>query len=294
MIVSFFLLLIKNIHTLNSTKDLNYRVLVYTCTDKKYSHFIPLFALALLETNDNIDIEVCIPMKKLSDKEEEALSYLRKKFPSSKIIIDYEAFIMNKKIAIFNNTKFRINSIRFIIEPKLKNKYTYICDVDIINLERNFYLKHIQMMKKTGLVYSNIVRKNDKTHLSGLHFVQTDHYFPVDFRFLKTVNTLINDEALLLLITKNKTKIDYKLTYRPVHGIHMSLNRPNPIGKNGLGGWGIKNETKLNFLKLIKKETYKEISKSFDKIINQQLNKLFKLWKIDKYGNQLKLLKNDL
>ena len=204
MIISFFLLLIKNIQTLNSTKEfLNYRVLVYTCSDQKYSHFIPLFALALLETNDNIDIEVCIPMKKLSDKEEEALSYLREKFPSSKIIIDYEAFILKNKIAIFNNTQFLINSIRFIIEPKIKNKYTYICDIDIINLERNFYLKHIQMMNKTGLVYSNIVRTNDKTHLSGLHFIQTDYYFPVDFRFLKTVNILMNDEELLLLISNS-------------------------------------------------------------------------------------------
>ena len=69
----------------------------------------------------------------------------------------------------------------------------------------------------------------------------------------------------------------------------MSLNRPNPIGRIG---WEITNEKKLIFLNIIKKETYKKISKSFDEIIKEQLNKLFKLWKIDKYGNLLQLIGN--
>jgi len=32
--------------------------------------------------------------------------------------------------------------------------------------------------------------------------------------------------------------VDLKRTFRPVHGIHMSLNRPNPGGTNNIPGWG--------------------------------------------------------
>ena len=92
------------------------RTLVYTCCDEKYSHFIPLFCAALLWTNDNIDIEIGVSNEKLTDDEEQALTYLREQYPDSKILIKYNFFTVNKDndrfhAAKYNGHEMMINSV---------------------------------------------------------------------------------------------------------------------------------------------------------------------------------------
>lgn len=250
------------------------RTLIYTCCDEKYSHFIPLFCAALLYSNDNIDIEIGVSNSKLTDKEEQALNYLRNKFSNSQILIRYNMFDVdyNKPIfnqAIFNGNKMMINSVRFISEPIIKDTYTYISDIDIISFERNFYNIHINEMNKNNLVYDNIVRINTNK-LSGLHFVLTNYQYPLNLKELKTD---INDEELLLNICKDKYIINKELTFRPVHGIHMSLNRPSVTYKDGIPGWDAY-KWKNDWLEFIQTDIYKNIEQSFDPLIKELISKL--------------------
>ena len=70
----FYKLLIYN--SLNKSKsNNNFRVLVYTCCDEKYSHYIPIFCNTLLQADKLklIDIEIGTNLNKLSDNEEKAI-----------------------------------------------------------------------------------------------------------------------------------------------------------------------------------------------------------------------------
>ena len=249
------------------------KTLIYTCCDEKYSHFIPLFCAALLYSNENIDIEIGVSISKLTNNEELAINYLRNKYKNSQILIRYNMFKVdyNKskvKQAIYNDKEMMINSVRFVSEPLIKNTYTYISDIDIISFEKNFYNIHIKNMDKNNLVYDNIVRKNTN-RLSGLHFVKTKYHYPINY---KNLNTEINDEQLLFEISKNKYTINNNLIFRPVHGIHMSLNR-NITTINNIPGWNA-DKWKNHWQNFTHTDIYNEIYKSFDKFIIELIEKL--------------------
>ena len=257
------------------------RTLIYTCCDEKYSHFIPLFCAALLYSNDNIDIEIGISNSKLTDEEEYALKYLRNKFKDSQILIKYNMFTVdyNKSTteqALFNGKEMMINSIRFVSEPIIKDTYTYISDIDIISLEHNFFTIHINEMNKNNLVYDNIVRQNTN-RLSGLHFVITKYQYPINYAELETN---INDEQLLLNICKDKYPINKELIFRPVHGIHMSLNR-NISKLDNIPGWGA-DKWKTDWCKFINTNIYKNIKKSFSPMIYELVEMLNNYYCINK------------
>lgn len=244
------------------------KLLIYTCCDEKYSHFVPLFVASNLWSNKNIDIEIHLESS-LTDSEKSAIEYIKSVYPKSEILIKencYEKISTN--IYRFNNQKVWSNTLRFIDKPDLYAEYVYISDVDIVVLEDIFDV-HYQHMVDRGLVYSNIVRKNAPTHLTGLHFVKYDEYFPVDEKF-KVSGC---DEEVLLKIMKAKNhKIDYDTDFRPVHGIHMSLNRPD-VADGKVVGWGAEPyENQWN--EFYNSDLYKNISFSFDEIIINQINKL--------------------
>ena len=241
------------------------RTLIYTCCDEKYSHFIPLFCAALLYSNDNIDIEIGVSISKLTNEEELALEYLKNKFKDSQILIRYNMFTVyynksNTNQAIYEGNEMMINSIRFVSEPIIKDTYTYISDIDIISLEHNFSNIHINEMNKNNLVYDNIVRKNT---------VKTKYQYPLNYKNLKTD---INDEQLLLNICKDKYMINRELTFRPVHGIHMSLNRNITITEN-IPGWGA-DKWKYKWKQFISTDIYKTIEKSFSSMIKELIENL--------------------
>jgi len=256
----------------------HYRVLVYTCCDEFYSHYIPIFCNGLLRMDKlkKIDIEIGVNIKKLSDNEEKALQYLRKKYPQSKIQIDYNSFVKNKSGVYYNNQLFKIGSIRFVIQPRIKNKYVYISDVDILVLVNNFYLELIDDMKRRKKCYSNIQRINT-LRLTGLHFIKYDSYYPIPV----LNNTSILDEILLYNIMKAKgIKIDNYTQYRPVFGIHLSPSRPNVGSYAKTVGWGADNY-KFQWLDYMKSEDFKFIYPLLDSTIINKIKKLNKFFAID-------------
>lgn len=177
------------------------RTLVYTCCDKKYSHFIPLYCAALLYSNDEIDIEIGLACDALEPVETSAVKKLQKLYPKSKILLKYNFFEIDPNLnvhdyakGIYEGKRMMINSVRFVSEPKIKDDYTYINDIDIIVLDKNFYLGHIKNLKERNMIYDNIVRPNNKERLSGLHFVKTDEYYPLN---LSGLDFFKQDEILL-------------------------------------------------------------------------------------------------
>ena len=144
-----------NIEYLNLFSKKTDRILVYTCCDELYSHYIPIFCNTILRSDKLklIDIEIGVNISKLSDNEEKALDYIRKKYFYSKIIIKYNYFIKNVTGSFFNNLKVKTNSIRFISQPTIKNKYVYITDIDMFILVDNFYLHLLDDMNRRNNNY---------------------------------------------------------------------------------------------------------------------------------------------
>lgn len=255
----------------------NYRVLVYTCCDELYSHYIPIFINTLLLSDKlkKIDIEIGVNVNKLSNKEEKAILYLKKKYSYSKIIINYNFFIKNSSGVYYNNIKLKPGSVRFITQPTIKNKYVYLTDVDIFVFVDNFYLNLIDDMIKRKSCYSNLVRFNS-SHLTGLHFIYYDSYYPIP----KQKDYDINDEILLYNIMKSKgIKIDYITEYRPNFGIHASPNRMH-VSSVGFEGWNAEN-FKFKWIEYIKSCDFNYIYPLLDEFIRNKISMLNKYYSIN-------------
>lgn len=162
IIYILLIIFLYHLSILISLKD-TFRILVYTVCDLQYSHYIPIFCDCILKIDklNVIDIEIGVNVSKLTDNEEKALNFLRKYYPKSKIIIDYNVFIKNNSGTFYNGYKVHIGSIRYLSKPILRNKYIYITDIDIFVMEENFYLYLINDMNKRNSFYSNIVRKKN-------------------------------------------------------------------------------------------------------------------------------------
>ena len=246
------------------------RVLLYTCCDKLYSHYIPIFCILALRADKlkKIDIEIGVTLNKLTNNEEKALNYLRKKYYYSKIVIKYNFFVQNETGYYYNGIKVNPNSVRFISQPEIKNEFVYITDVDMFIFVDNFYLHLIDDMYRRKSCYSNIVRENT-TQLTGLHFIKYDAYYPIP----KQENYDINDEILLFNIVKSKgIKIDYKTEYRPQFGIHASPLREY-VSSLGHIGWGAENY-KFHWMNYSNSDEFKYIYPLLNKFILTKISKL--------------------
>jgi hypothetical protein len=202
------------------------RVLIYNCCDNRYLDFIPLHCASALFSNENIDIEIGINVSKLSDRIESSLDKLRSLYPNSQIKIKYDFYKTTYNYgynnAIYNGKRIWSNTIRFVSEPEIKNKYTYIGDIDVVMLMKNFYNYHINIMEKYNTNYSNWVRDNDNLCLTGLHFVKTDSFYPQN---LDGINLFDNDEHILKKIQSRAGEINENIPRRPVCGLHFSFNQ---------------------------------------------------------------------
>jgi hypothetical protein len=252
------------------SKEIKDRVLVYSCCDEVYSHYIPIFCSTILRTDKLklIDIEIGTNLNSLSEKEEKAINYLRKKYNYAKIIINYNVFIKNKTGIYYNDTRIKdANSVRFISQPFLKNKYVYITDIDLFILVDNFYLKLIDDMTKRKCPYSNIVRRNTN-RLSGLHFTKYDAYYPIPKQ-----KYYPSDEILLYNIVKSKgIKIDKNTNYRPLFGIHASPNRPTVKGTRTIG-WEAE-KYKFDWINYCKSNDFKYIYPLLDLLVINKIKML--------------------
>ena len=252
------------------------RILIYTCANDKYTHFIPLLILTYGLYNDNVDFEIGINLSKLPTNEEKAINYLRERFPNSKINIKYNFFSTNGSYGIVNQQQCLLGTVRFLTEPEIKDKYTYICDIDIVCLVKNFYKYHIDNMNRLQLPYSNMVRSNS-TRLTGMHFTESDSYYPIPN--LDDINLLKNDEEVLHDIVKKRgININYETTYRPIFGVHFSFNRPTVEGDNNIPSWCAE-EFKEEWRKLTETSEYQFIYPFFDKIIKDKIHMLEEFYK---------------
>lgn len=208
------------------------RTTFFTCCNKKYEYFMPIFIHSILYHND-VDVEICVEDIGNIDKDIiDNLEYIKNIYPKSLIKIRNGNFgFIN-----INDKKYKVipNIVRFLETPIIKNDYVYICDIDIIILDGNIQQKHIDNMALLNSNYSNIVRPNSNK-LTGLHFAKWDSYYPIpDYSDLIKDGLSNYDEDFLYNIVKKKNDILENATFRPVHGIHASQNRKD------INEWGIK------------------------------------------------------
>jgi len=253
----------------------------YTCCDKKYEEYIPIYVHSLLFHNDNLDIEIGVEDLILTEKTEECLSYIKLKYPKSKIKIKKVSFgNVNLSDGIYNVCP---NVVRFITTPELVNDYVYITDIDIITLQNNFTEIHVKDMEKNGLNYSNIVRQNTKK-LSGLHFSKWSSYYPIpDFNDMAKQGMLNGDEEFLYQLVSKSNIISDKSTFRPVHGIHMSPNRDI----NSVLGWGLK-QWESQWIQYRNSDEFLFLEKLFTEKIKENVAK------IDGYYNKTEQIFTDI
>lgn len=194
----------------------------FTCANDRYSFFIPIYIYFVLKYNPNSFVEIVV------ESEE-----------TKKSLVDFTNAVVRRfgervllRIGSFQGLT--PNIVRFVEEPVVKLKYTYIGDIDIFVVE-DVASWHIPMLGKLDLPHTNIIRHNQK-RMTGLHFFETDKHYPIDFNnfniYSKKTTT---DEEFLYHIYSEKGLLpspDHKK--RPEHGIHVSLNRC-PFDKKGWG-----------------------------------------------------------
>jgi hypothetical protein len=213
------------------------RTTFYTCCNKKYEEFIPIFAHSIICHNPDADVEIGVENVILPVDIQKCLTYIREKYPNNKLNIVAADFNDIK----INGRSFYIcpNIVRFITVPTIINEYVYISDVDIITLQKNIMDIHVKDMADSKLAYSNIVRPvvNGIKRMTGLHFTKWNEIYPIpDYTDFILNGMTGHDEVFLYNIVKRRTAINESSTFRPVHGIHMSPNRTN-VKEWGLSKW---------------------------------------------------------
>ena len=251
-----------------------YEVNFYTCANNKYMDFAPIFILSNLFFNKDCFVEIGISEEKYAPIQK-ALNIINDNFSNDFLVrkVDFGLKIGNKNFKVLPNT------VRFYTEPKIKSKYIYISDIDIINLESNICGIHTKNMERTGLPYSNIVRKNldtskdkdKKYRLSGLHFSPYGNYYPIpNFQDLCQSGFLIQDEIFLYQLVKKRYKnFIYDEAFRPVHGIHVSPNR-KPVDP-GNPNWGMYEKWKEPWSLFRNSDIFKLIEPSFTDYIKDKI-----------------------
>lgn len=194
-------------------------LLFFTLATKFYHNFIPLYIYFAACSNSGAAFEILTDaLQDTIDKHGKSIAWLE------------EYFHISIKIRSLDNISQKPsmdNSYRFIVEPLTNSEYVYIGDIDILILE-DIYQSHSKVFE-AGLPYSNVIRKGSK-RLTGLHFTRRSSYYPLP-RVDDLVEKISNDEALLYAICERKGILYDNSVYfalkksRPVHGIHMSLNR---------------------------------------------------------------------
>jgi len=209
---------------------------IFTCCNNIYKDFIPLFILSNITYNEDCFVEVGVDDDNY-DGIKESLDVLKTIFGNKFLV--YNVNFNNK---IYNGKEYMIksNTVRFLTTPKIKSEFVYISDVDIITLEKNIMLTHVNHMEKFNLPYSNVVR-GDLEKLTGLHFTPYENYYPIpNFNDLYEKNLLIQDEKFLYQIVKKRyPNFNMENQFRPVHGIHISPNRPPFASEKNPFNWGI-------------------------------------------------------
>lgn len=188
-----------------------------------------------------------------------------------------------------------LKSIRWFTIPKIKTKYTYIGDIDIIILDSNLHIGHVKHANEINKPYSNIVRTNG-INMTGLHFVITKPYYQkMNQAYLNQVVQQVKlgkirakqlDERILCRMVKAKFGLPSSRSYRPGHGIHFSLHR-------AIMKWSGDGVLPPAFDELCKTDAWKEgmnsvFDERFKKVIRVYINSAIPLAKRDyELGNKI-------
>jgi hypothetical protein len=200
----------------------------FTCCNGIYKNFIPVFVSSVLFHNDDAVVEIGTDSIPSDDMFSTTMKFLLEKYKNRILIQEMwvSKFMYGSKM--YNISP---NSVRFMVEPKLKSKYVYISDIDIIVLEKNISAAHIKNMKDNNTNYSNVVRPSKEGDLwkrmTGCHFAEWDYQYPIpDYKSFANLRIVEHDECYLYNIISRKCHPNESLKFRPIHGIHVSPNRP--------------------------------------------------------------------
>lgn len=211
-------------------------ILFFTCATRFYKNFVTPYMFFAKKHNPGAKFEFILDdVDDFLVKNERSLQWLEKTYGIRPTL---------RNVAEIETRPKMENSFRFVMEPQTSADYVYIGDVDIMILE-DVYAWHKPIFD-AGLPYSNMIRDGQEK-LTGLHFVRTDLYYPLgDIKDL--IESIRIDEDLLFAIVKRKGLLYGNDEYRkirpnrPIHGVHMSLNRlPFSYGKERVS-WGLRYE----------------------------------------------------
>jgi hypothetical protein len=224
----------------------------FTACNRAYEPFIAPYAASILLHNDDALVEICVEdPERFSQTQVAAVSAILRHFPD-------RFYIRSGSFA-----DIRPGSVRFLETPRHMSEYTYIGDVDILVLDRDITAMHRNRMKRTGLPYSNIVRDGTE-RLSGLHFTRSDSYYPV--RIPEGADLQDLDEELLFQLVAARDiglpAADHR--WRPVHGIHISLNRaPYRSHVDNRPDWGVRDHYLTPYLSLWSNAAWLDVAPHF-------------------------------
>ena len=127
------------------------------------------------------------------------------------------------------------NTWRFLEVPSQPAKYTYIGDVDVFITSSVLDPRRMQQMEHFGLPYSNIIRAGENyPRLTGVMLVKTENFYTHKLvQAQRVLDARGNDEHFLYRLVvaagmetpPKANSVDKWSSYRPLHGIHLSLNR---------------------------------------------------------------------
>jgi hypothetical protein len=210
-------------------------ILFFTSALRHHEIFAPLYMFFAALSNPRARFEFIVDgPEQFSETYGAALDFVAARFGVPYRLQDISESDYVPKVA---------NSYRFIMPPKTHADYVYIGDIDILIVED--VLKIHAPIFHRGLPYSNIVRKGPDNRMSGLHLTPYDNYYP-----LPDIGDIVrqydnNDEQILYRIVERRghlerqPEIDAVGVRRPVHGIHMSLNRLPFFAPQLKINWGI-------------------------------------------------------
>jgi hypothetical protein len=222
----------------------------FTTVSRSYWPFVAPYAASTFLHNDDVRMELCV-----EDFEDFVLTHQR---ALRRVVHHFPGRLL------LRDGKFRKRSAeiaRFLETPEVLTEYTYIGDLDILILERHVTAQHVENMARIGLPYSNVVREGGPHKLSGLHFTRSDAYYPIKIPKGWDLNANCEVTLQALVLARGHALPGPDAKFRPMHGLHLSLNR-RPIG-TGHPHWGIRNNYIDAYLALWESPVWQDIAQHF-------------------------------
>jgi len=227
-------------------------ILFFTCATGYYENFVIPYIYFAEKSNPNSKFEFIVSdADRFFEKNDKSLMWLEKNMSVKPVVRSRDTVEIKPRID---------NSIRFITSPKQFSNYVYIGDIDIMIFEN--ILNWHKPIFDAGLPYSNVVRNGTK-RLTGLHLTKYDDYYPLpDIEDI--VKDTVNDEEILYKIVERKGRLYDTARYnavvkgRPIHGIHMSLNRLPFSASSERVGWGVSYENSVECQKILNTDEFKD------------------------------------